>query len=215
MPAVRLGEKGRGGDVPQAYLCIVDGQVANRRVLVTRKRCVNRFWSGAVSANGTVVNQAGQRALPGGGVHHNETAQQAALREFREESGVNVSGDVAGPLAPPNVATHALTDANGVGFSLVVLVVPAARLDAIRVQAHANVQPHALHPNRPQGGAVRDWEQDGFWAVPKATAVANLGAAVAIPPIHQVAVNNRAAAAAWSQATDWYALMGAEIGNTY
>ena len=51
--------------MPQAYLCIVDDQVANRRVLVTRKRCVNHFWAGAVSANGTVVNQAGQRPLPG------------------------------------------------------------------------------------------------------------------------------------------------------
>ncbi len=210
------------------YLAVVDDQQATRQVLIAKKRCVNSFWGYGVSASGSVVQQAGQWALPGGGLDGRESTWAGAFREFREETGVEVARDAtpapnARPwIQPTNVTVHALRGPSGqpnvgdLDFSLVVLQVSPARLERHRPAGRPNLQP-STNPNQ-QGrpvGPLKDWELELVEVVTKAVAVARLGLAVGIPTNYHTQVAQQAGAQAWTQSVDWYARMGTEIDTHY
>lgn len=81
-------DKGRGGkrvgkkkSLGQVYLAVMSDTGG---VLIARK---NWYWKGG----STFLNNAGQWVFPGGGVEEGEDRASAAIREFREETNVDLT----------------------------------------------------------------------------------------------------------------------------
>ena len=92
----------------QVYLAVLAPEAgAWTHALLAQKRVTNRFWRGALQTHPSAVNQAGQWALPGGEKKGSESAQEAARREFREETGTTSRSNTprgrwrTTPSAPP------------------------------------------------------------------------------------------------------------------
>jgi NUDIX domain len=160
---------------------------------------------------------------PRRGIDPGETPQQAAYREFEEETGVNPAfwGTRPWDPAPPNVNVHSLSAPSGypgdppsVDFYLVVFIMPSARLTTIAQYATANLAPSPANPNRPTGN-IKDWELASVAVVTKATAIARLGKPEAIPPVHTATVTARKGARPWTQQVNWYDEMGTCIWVNY
>jgi len=170
----------------QVYAALYD---ADGNFVIVRKRQLNAFWGGGVAGAATLVNQAGQWALPGGGMEGGSDVDNAR-REFIEETG----------CAFPHYAST--LSARGTGGTYVVvafqIVGPA---EAIVGAINHNVR-SAVSRDRPSSAAVRDWELEGAVTVRRAELSAYLGYREAVDPQTQARLPF---ARPYSQAIDWYA----------
>jgi 8-oxo-dGTP pyrophosphatase MutT (NUDIX family) len=166
------------------------------RALIVRKKYTSQWHDGHTVRQWT-VNQAGQWALPGGGVNDGEEIQAAALREFQEEAGIILSVTKASSFSV------LLQDAQ---YALVQYEVSGDVLNALQIRVQANVvaAPGGLQP----AGDVRDWEFDVAQIVPNPDAF--LGVRQQVPLAYADAVQ---AAPLWSQKIDWYAAMAVELAK--
>ncbi|ACF51799.1 NUDIX domain-containing protein [Stenotrophomonas maltophilia] len=179
-----------------------------------------RNWAGTRPA--TLVNQAGQWALPGGRMGDAEAAEDAARREFLEETGIVLG-------APFAMAFHTLfqTAPQGPQFYLVCFDIPADQdIAELATNINVNLMARPTWLNRPTAGAVVDWELDIVSTVAQNELSAYLGAyqATRIPencvPVPVPVPVGAAAIAAWeyrqrrfadSQSIDWYLRMARYI----
>ncbi|KHL52500.1 NUDIX domain-containing protein [Xanthomonas cannabis] len=126
--------------------------------------------SWAVSQPPGIVNQAGQWALPGGGIHGGESAEAAARREFAEETGFSLDNVSHFPGDPP----VELTDTQGQSFWLACFFTKLD-LDAIVTSINQATIPR-VGVNRPNGSGVCDWELACVQRVNKSQLAKHLGA---------------------------------------
>jgi len=183
--------------MPSVYLALHDDM---GNYIITIKRILNRWWGGALSHETTIVNQAGQYALPGGGIEGGETARQAAYREFREETGI----DLAAEYMVDNERVLIEND----NYAVIDCEVSSAFLKAICLAANANIRASPNDPQRPNSAQVRDWEHAELRIVRGDNIGANLGVALAIPAPYANAVSR---ARRHSQLIDWYGAIGTVI----
>lgn len=96
----------------QSYLllCSDDGN----QVLVAKKKLTGKRFGGEVSPP-TILNYAGQWVIPGGGVKTGEEVQDAAVREFLEETGLTIREGDEGNVK--SIYTTILEDNSGSKFS--------------------------------------------------------------------------------------------------
>ena len=80
--------------MPEVYLSILApaAPAAWTHALIGRKRCFNAWWQSRLQQWG-VVNQAGQWALPGGRIDPGEFPVDQAKKEFKEETGLDLTED--------------------------------------------------------------------------------------------------------------------------
>jgi 8-oxo-dGTP pyrophosphatase MutT (NUDIX family) len=178
----------------QAYLALH----ATSRFLIVKKRFSNQWWNGAI-AGAAIVNQAGQYAFPGGRMNPGETAIEAALREFYEESGFAISNAKTSDIGV------VIQNAN---YSLVQCDISDQYLGQIEVAVRANIQPSGVNPARPSGAQVKDWEFGECMVVTAPQLAIYLGAPRPIPTAHNAAVSARPA---HTQSVDWYGVMANEL----
>lgn len=128
----------------QVYLAVRN---SNGDTIIVKKQEFNAWWKGRVQRRG-IVNQAGQWALPGGGQEDGEDYVQAALREFKEETGV----DLDDYLDDAEVA-H-----GSVNYVLVALELGDKEVKEICNQVNANVAVSSGNGNNPTCNKIVDWE---------------------------------------------------------
>lgn len=161
-----------------------------------------RAWAAEVPM--VVVNQAGQWTLPGGRKHANETNEDAARREFMEETGFPLdAGSFPRDLIDPN-RSYAL-----------VRFRTAQDLQAIAdaVCTHVRARQDAA---RPAASWVTDWEIDHAQVVAVAELGNYLGApAVITPPnAQEFATMLQQMSRPYSQSIDWYASMAGVLSSS-
>lgn len=181
--------------MPSAYLVMHDDM---GNYMISKKRITNRWWQGALAPAATAVNQAGQFGLPGGGINPAESAYRAAVREFHEESGVDLR-------AGGEIDTVELVRNHH--YVAVDVEVSPQRLRNLCQTANANVQPAPANAETP-AGPVRDWEHAEFRIVRGANICKYLGTGLYVIPAHRAAIAQRPA---HSQAIDWYRAIGLVI----
>ncbi|WP_206515070.1 NUDIX hydrolase [Xanthomonas sp. BRIP62418] len=173
----------------------------------------------------SIVNQAAQWALPGGGIHDGESPETAARREFAEETGFSLDNSSDFPSDPP----VQLTDPKRKSFWLACFSTRLS-LDDIATSINRATVPRASG-NRPTSSAVCDWEIEGVQRVEKSQLRAYLGT---YQVLSRAAVSNAAYAQAridhpgsptptsydrrWQasrrHAIDWYALIAMHLQVT-
>ncbi|WP_457319349.1 NUDIX domain-containing protein [Stenotrophomonas sp. P5_B8] len=148
----------------------------------------------------TLVNQAGQWALPGGRMGLGEAAEPAARREFAEETGT--------PLGP-EFARFALVEfgprPGRVSFVLVCFDAPLEVDAGTLATLNANLAGRPAMMGRPTATSVADWELDRLQLVEQADICNVLGVqqSVVLPQVPQ----------AGSQSIDWYAAIARYIAG--
>ncbi|MBH1529440.1 NUDIX hydrolase [Stenotrophomonas maltophilia] len=162
-----------------------------------------RAWATQVPM--VVVNQAGQWTLPGGRRHDNETEEDAARREFMEETGVLLdSGNFPRDLMASNRS-----------YALVRFRTAIQDLQAIADAVCTNVRarPGAA---RPAASWVTDWEIDHAQIVAVAELGNYLGARAAITPpnTQDFATMLQQMSRPYSQSIDWYASMARALSSS-
>lgn len=80
--------------------------VKNSRVWVVPMRTIGKHYVFLLGKRGPECNNPGQWGFFGGNVDPGETPQEAAVREFYEEVGINIHGSMLVPLFSQNVATR-------------------------------------------------------------------------------------------------------------
>lgn len=151
-----------------------------------------------------VVNQAGQWTLPGGRMHDSETAEDAARREFMEETGISLDTvNFPRDLLKPNPR-----------YSLVRFRTVARDLQDIADAVRANVQerPGVV---RPTASEVTDWEIDHAQLVATADLGNYLGKRAEITPPNpqEFATMLQQMSRPYSQSIDWYASMAGSLSS--
>ncbi|MFC0152776.1 NUDIX domain-containing protein [Xanthomonas dyei] len=143
----RVGEsleskiKGAGSDPLQWNAACVDADTLARDM---------REWARQKPL--AIVNQAGQWSLPGGRINPGESAEQAARREFSEETGFALEN----PADFSRDLDIELKDPGGNAFQLVRFKSTAA-LDGIVDVINRAIRSR-VGANRPNASAVCDWE---------------------------------------------------------
>ncbi len=173
----------------QVYLIPTDGE----RFLIVKKRVTNSWWGGKDEGKQTIVNQAGQYAAVGGQVNQNETATDAAFREF---------GEVGGKRIGFNDGTKVVLDASKEKYpfqALTVLMKPV-ELETLLAKVSENVKPN-MSGKAPSGMKVMDLEWQEALLVKKASLGDFLGKYQPFKGQDYVQKN----AKPYSQALDWYA----------
>lgn len=213
------------GGVMTPWVVLADVNIAawpdpDLQALVNAARDRIVGWAG--SQNSRLVNQAGQWALPGGRMSDLETAENAARREFLEETGVALGAGYV-------MAFHTLflTAPGGLDFYLVCFDMPAGQDIADLVAGiNANLMARPAWLNRPTAGSVVDWELDAVCTVAQNELSSYLGAYQPVripdnflpvpvpPPVTQAAIGaweRRQRRFADSQSIDWYLRMARYI----
>jgi 8-oxo-dGTP pyrophosphatase MutT (NUDIX family) len=146
-----------------AAVCDEDG-----RYLIATKRFENRWWgkslthevqdkrSGKVQTvenKNELVHQASQWAFPGGWLEDDESPNGGALREFREETGIDLAKD----FKPKIDLKLFRADTTGC-YYLVRYLVSKSQLDQINLAASANIKEDPTNHEKPVGSSVVDWE---------------------------------------------------------
>lgn len=162
-----------------------------------------RAWAAQVPM--VVVNQAGQWTLPGGRRHDNETEEDAARREFMEETGISLDTvNFPRDLLKPNRR-----------YALVRFRTVARDLQNIADAVCANVRarPSVM---RPTASEVTDWEIDHAQLVAAADLGTYLGARAAVTPpsTQDFATMLQQMSRPYSQSIDWYAAMAASLSSS-
>lgn len=162
-----------------------------------------RAWAAQVPM--VVVNQAGQWTLPGGRRHDNETEEDAARREFMEETGISLDTvNFPRDLLKPD--RH---------YALVRFRTVARDLQNIADAVCANVRarPSVM---RPTANEVTDWEIDHAQLVAAADLGNYLGARAAVTPpsTQDFATMLQQMSRPYSQSIDWYAAMAASLSSS-
>jgi 8-oxo-dGTP pyrophosphatase MutT (NUDIX family) len=162
-----------------------------------------RAWAAQVPM--VVVNQAGQWTLPGGRMHDSETAEDAARREFMEETGISLDTvNFPRDLLKPNPR-----------YALVRFKTVARDLQDIADAVCANVRarPGAA---RPAASWVTDWEIDHAQLVAAAELGNYLGkrAEIAPPNTQEFATMLQQMSRPYSQSIDWYASMAGSLSSS-
>jgi len=137
------------------YLAIAD---KNGMVMVVKKRIVNSWWEGEIQRS-QVVNQAGQYALPGGRQNGAESRRETAIREFYEETGIDLNH---------NNEFRVLNDAFILNDYYAVVLGYVPNIDELSMFINVNIEtndPAALQP--PQAySEVSDWELGLAFRIP-------------------------------------------------
>ena len=154
--------------------------------LITKKNVVNRFWEGQLSATDTVVNQAGQYALPGGRIEATETPQMAGSREFLEETGVDL-GKFAGTWGEE----FSMKDE----YTALLYEVEPGTLFQLEILINQNISQRN----------VTDLEHECVVLVGGGAVTQYLGVKVSIPTNFVQAVADETKARQYSQSITWYA----------
>jgi 8-oxo-dGTP pyrophosphatase MutT (NUDIX family) len=187
----------------KAYLALHDEK---NRFFLVKKRLRNMWWEGHLAAKPTVVNQAGQWALPGGR-RGKESPEAAALREFLEETGVDLDNFATKtPVVVKTVPGERAAD-----YYLVDLPVKGERLLSICEHVNINLQPSDLEPRRPRG-PILDWELDEAVLVSAEHLSGYLGAKQSVPLRLK---EDLAAVSLDSQKIDWYRDMALLLQQMY
>lgn len=172
----------------QVYLALVTSDW--KSILIAQKRIVNDLWGGKKAQAPSLVNQAGQFCLPGGGLEKGLTPEQGAVREFLEETGV----DLNKVLSPRKTLVKSF--AKGY-FCCVFVSVSVNEMQVIFQMARNNIAQ----------GNVKDGELERV--ILSGFPVARfLGNRVALPMEYDNALKT---AKKYSQDVDWYALIAKDM----
>ncbi|BAT65327.1 NUDIX hydrolase [Pseudomonas aeruginosa] len=162
----------------------------NKILLIAQKRQMNGFWGGQVGRD-VAVNQAGQYCLPGGRAEQTDLSYTAtALREFQEETGVNLADYAGIQFKEINY---------GDNFILVEANICLGHIFEIEKLANENLQP--TQNSRPASSAVVDWELSRVIAVSDSVVDRYLGVRVTDP-------RNKIGPSGHRHAIDWYGWVG-------
>jgi len=149
--------------MPQVYLALRDkddNPDKDNNYLITQKRLTNNWWKGRESGNATIVNQAGQYSLPGGGMDYYKDKGDpvnTAIREFKEETGINIAKDVTHVETRSFDQYGAPAASDRAAFHVVVCQTTADRLRGYHDTINKNVAPAQSGPG-PANKDVKDWE---------------------------------------------------------
>lgn len=172
----------------QVYLALVTSDW--KSILIAQKRIVNDLWGGKKAQAPSLVNQAGQFCLPGGGLEKGLTPEQGAFREFLEETGV----DLTKLLSPRG--TKVKEFAKGY-FCCVFVMLSVNEMQVVFQAARNNIAQ----------GQVKDGELERV--ILAGFPVARfLGNRVALPVEYDKAIQS---AKKYSQDVDWYALIAKDL----
>ncbi|MFO0623228.1 MAG: NUDIX hydrolase [Polyangia bacterium] len=172
----------------QVYLALVTSDW--KSILIAQKRIVNDLWGGKKAQAPSLVNQAGQFCLPGGGLEKGLTPEQGAVLEFLEETGV----DLNAVLSPRG--TKVKEFAKGY-FCCVFVMLSVNEMQVVFQAARNNIAQ----------GQVKDGELERV--ILAGFPVARfLGNRVALPVEYDKAIQS---AKKYSQDVDWYALIAKDL----
>ncbi|WP_299589355.1 NUDIX domain-containing protein [uncultured Microbulbifer sp.] len=183
----------------QVYTLVYD---INQRVLISKKKVQNKWWDYSLSKKASRVNQAGQWALPGGGKEPSESAEEAARREFLEETGVCLKNFEGGNEGLNIISNRQYTL---IGFRLL-----SSELENIEKEINRMLAPSNIDALKPTGYRdIKDWELSEVKIVHKSTVLSKLGKKQPISQLlDEVAPS---AVKRYSQDIDWYLDMACEI----
>lgn len=172
----------------QVYLAVQDDE---RNTVIVRKREFSKWWNGQLTTEESLVSQAGQWALPGGRLAPDESPVLAAIREFGEETAVDLSGLVDSAM---------LHECDGY---VLVTIRPAPVLEIVnRINLH--VAPNPAYPMVPSCIRIRNWEIQ----LARLVGVRELERYLGVPQgVSEKVRQAKHGARLYSQLIDWYAEM--------
>ncbi|WKB55636.1 NUDIX domain-containing protein [Eleftheria terrae] len=161
----------------------VDAAVNGTGLWATAQATAATLAGSAASASATrqpgVVHQAGQWALPGGGLHPGEAVDVAARREFAEETGQSLADTVRFAIdLQLDIASLAAPQ-----YSVVRLqVTDGTPLATLAADINRAIRPRPANFDRPDGAGVTDWELDLVRVVASDDLPRHLGVYQALAP---------------------------------
>lgn len=193
----------------QVYLALQSRLGAT--TMIAKKAELNHYWKGKANKRSSLVNQAGQWALPGGSLNHGEQPVAGALREFFEETGCDLSHVMS--IGAVCVETEK--------YRLVVVrvaeldnIVEKVKVNLRETMEHADV-PHPLNSlpasGRPwRNDCVVDWELQDAQVVETSQLAKYLGVPQPVHPKTTLAIERSDQE---TQNIDWYRDMAVALSR--